>query len=227
MKTLEKQQAVTLRTEGLSYREIEAQLDVSRSSLHRWLHEIALSDVHQRRIHQKNFFIRQKFIEYNHRKSIQSREQKSAIEHQAAAEINSLTMRELQLIGTALYWAEGTKGAQTSVVEFVNTDPEMINLMMRWFRKCCGVGEHKFRARVQLHNSARRQESEHFWSNVTQIPTQQFTQPILKISSTSRGKMGNRLPYGTLHIRIADVHLLTRIQGWIRGLSLAPSSSPA
>ena len=191
------------------------------------LREIALSEAQQRRIYRKNFFIRQQFIEYNHRKSIQSREQKSAIEHQAAAEINSLTMRELQLIGTALYWAEGTKGVRSSVVEFVNADPRMIALVMRWFRRCCGVGEQKLRARVQLHDPTRRQEAEHFWSNVTQIPTQQFTQPILKISSTSRGKMGNRLPYGTLHIRIADVHLLTRIQGWIRGLSLAPSSSPA
>ena len=104
---------------------------------------------------------------------------------------------------------------------------EKSGLMMRWFRECCNVSEQKFRIRVQLYDAAHRQHIEQFWSQVTGISTQQFTKPILKLSPSSQRTRGNPLPYGTLHLRIAGVHLLTKIQGWMKGLSLAPSSSPA
>ena len=113
------------------------------------------------------------------------------------------------------------------MVEFVNADPAMMVLIMRWFRVCCRVSEGKFRARVQLHDLTQRGAAEQFWSSLTAIPLLQFTRPILKLSSSSQRKQGNRLLYGTLHIRIAYVRLLMRIQGWARGLSMAPSSSPA
>ena len=228
MKTLEKEQAVALRNRGLSYREIQQQLLVSRGSLSRWLRDIELTQEQQARIHGTSLSIRKKFVEYNQRKRVAVQAKKAHVIRQAAAEeIGSLTRRELQLVGTALYWAEGCKSPFNSLVEFVNADPTMIALMMRWLRVCCEVPEHQLRGRVQIHDASRLQEVQQFWSSLTGIPTRQFTEPILKVSVTSRGKRGNCLPYGTMHIRIADVQLLTRIQGWIKGLGLAPSSSPA
>ena len=227
MKTLEKQQAVLLRNQGLSYREIQRAIAVSRGSLSRWLQGVTLTEDQHERIHRKNLSIRQDFVAYNQRKHAEVQAKKRETIGRCAEEIGDITTRELLLVGIALYWAEGSKGNLTSVVEFVNADPAMIALMMRWFRWCCQVPEQKFRARIQLHDAAQLQKSEQFWSSLTGIPTQQFTKPILKLSPSSQRKRGNSLPYGTIHIRIADVHLLTTIQGWMSGLSLAPSSSPA
>ncbi len=227
MKTLEKQQAVGLRNQGLSYREIQELLSVSGGSLSRWLRDIEMTQEQQERIHQKNAHIRQKFIDYNQQKRHDVLALKEECLRNAAREIGSIAKRELLLIGTALYWAEGCKGTFTSVVEFVNADPAMVQLIMQWFRICCQVPESKFRAKVQLHDVGRLEETQRFWSRLTGISVEQFTQPIKKLSSSSQGKRGNILPYGTIHIRIADVHLLTRIRGWVQGLGLAPSSSPA
>ena len=227
MKSLEKQRAISLRNGGLSYREIQQAIAVSRGSLSRWLRDIELTEDQRARIHQKNAFIRKQFVESNGRKRVRRQAEKCATLEQCAGSIGSLSLRELRLLGTALYWAEGSKGNLTSVVEFVNADPAMIALMMRWFRICCAVPAQKFRARVQLHDAERMEDVERFWSDLTGIPTVQFTKPILKLSPTSQQKRGNSLPYGTLHIRIADVQLLTQIRGWIHGLSTAPSSSPA
>ena len=227
MKTLEKQQAVALRGRGLSYREIQKVLSVSRSSLSRWLRDIGLTEDQQARIHQKNVAIRRKFVEFNDNKRIRCQAEKRATMARCANDVGSLSARELQLLGAGLYWAEGCKSDSTSVVEFVNSDLAMIALMMRWLRICCRVPEQKLRARVQLHDAGRVQDVERFWSQITSIPVRQFTKPILKLSSSSQRKRGNILPYGTFHIRISDVRLLTKIRGWIEGLKMAPSSSPA
>lgn len=226
MKALEKQQAILLRGQGLSYREIQQSIAVSRSSLNRWLQGIQLTDEQQARLQCKNALIQKKFIEYNAQKRTDSQARKAAVIQACAQEIGRLSGRELQLIGAALYWGEGSKAATASVVEFVNSDPTMIAVMMRWFRLCCHVPEHKLRARIQLHDATQRDRVEQFWSHLTGIPTSQFTYPIFKVASSSQGKRGNCLPYGTLHVRIADVNLLAQIRGWIHGLGLAPSSSP-
>lgn len=227
MKPQEKSQAIVLRLQGLSYREIQQSIAVSRGSLHRWLRDITLTERQVGRIYQKNQSIRQKFVAYNDRRCAESRAQKHALHQDSAREIGTLTVRELHLLGAALYWAEGAKGTLTSVVEFVNTDPAMIALLMRWFRICCRVPESKFRARLQLHHVNQVADATAYWSDVTGLPGTQFTSPFVKISRSSQQKTGNRLPYGVLHIRIADARLLTKIQGWIAGLRLAPSSSLA
>lgn len=227
MKTLEQQRALTLRTQGLSYREIQQQLFVSRSSLSRWLQAIPLTAEQRERIHQKNLTIRRRFVAFNGERSRVIAAQKAATRQAAAAQIGPLTIRELQLIGAALYWGEGTKAPGNSIVEIINADPKMIVVLMRWFRECCEVTEQKFHARVQLHAREQQAVAEAFWSQLTGIPLTQFTAPLWKTSRTSQRKRGNCLPYGTLQIRIADVSLLTRIHGWIEGLGMAPSSSPA
>ena len=188
MKTVEKERAVALRNQGLSYREIQERGSVSRGSLSRWLQRIELTEQQQRRISRNVESTRRKFADYNRRRQLNARAQKVMTLQEAA---------------------------------------NMIALMMRWFRLCCQVPESNVRARIQLHDVIHLNAAQVFWSRVTGIPTSRFTKPAVKISPSSQRKQGNRLPYGTIHLRIADVRLLTRIQGWMRGLGMAPSSSPA
>ena len=131
---------------------------------------------------------------------------------------NILTKRELKLIGVALYWAEGYKTELARDVEIVNSDPLMIKLMMRWFREICNISEDKFKIRIQIHDASNVEESIKFWSINTGVRSGQFTKSYIKISPSSKRKIGNRHPYGVCHIRIADTDLLVKIKGWINGL---------
>ncbi len=165
-----------------------------------------------------------RLTEYNRCKHEEAVSRKSAIFDMACQNIGSLSKRDLKLIGIALYWAEGYKTDLARDVEIVNSDPLMIKLMMKWFREICNVPENKFKIRIQIHDASNIKDGIKFWSRITGIPSNQFTRSYVKISSTSKGKSGNRHPCGVCHVRIANTDLLVKIKGWVEGLKALSSS---
>lgn len=225
MKVLERNKAIKLRRRGRTFGEILKEVSVSKSTLSYWLRDIALTQKQVSRIQYKNDKIKEKFIRHNELKKKEANDRKEAIINSAIREIDAISKRDLKLVGVALYWAEGYKGERSTGADFINSDPAMIKLMMRWFREICLVQEDQFRIRIQIHNEANIGEANRFWSELTSIPIDQFTKPYTKTSSTSKRKAGNLVPLGICSIRISDVKLINRIRGWIRGL-MALSSSP-
>lgn len=225
MKVEEKEKAFKLRKTGWTYREILNRIPVSKGSLSYWLRDIELTNNQKRRIYNKNLDIRRKFVEYNDLKRKKAISEKEEAFKTASKEIDSLSKQELKLIGIALYWAEGYKTDMAKSVEFANSDPNMIRLIMRWFREICNVSNGKFRIRIQIHNAGNIDKAIEFWSLNTGVSSKQFTKPYIKISPTSKGKSENLLPYGICHVRISNAKLLARIKGWINGLKVAPWSS--
>lgn len=224
MKPIERQQAESLRKEGATYAEIQQRVAVSKSTLSVWLRGIPLTEKQKARIYGKDLEARRKFVEYNERKRQAAITRHHAWEEQAKTECGPLSVQALKWIGVALYWAEGTKGNGKGYVKFSNSDPQMIRLIMRWFREVCEVPEQKFWAYVQVHSKQGLDAVEEFWFQVTGIPRSRFTKPHLKVSRSSQRRRGNILPNGTVHVGICDTQLYHRILGWIQGLS-APSSS--
>ncbi len=225
MKAFEKKRAVELRKAGRTYGEILKDLPVSRGSLSCWLRDVALGPEQAARIEQKNSAALRKLSAINERRKRASQEGKRRLAEGAAKEIRGISEQELKLIGIALYWAEGYKRSGWRTVCFANSEPQMIILMMRWFRQVCGVPEKKFRIRIQGYDADGVRKSQSFWSRVTGVPLSQFSKPYVRISPTSQGKMETPFIHGTCSIRISDASLLVKIKGWINGLA-ALSSSP-
>jgi transcriptional regulator with XRE-family HTH domain len=225
MRLADKKKAIILRSKGLTYKEIKDELSISKSTLSSWLHDITLTEVQKQRIYNKNIDIRKKFIEYNSIKHKKSVKRKSNLFLKSQREIKKISSEELKLVGIALYWAEGSKSIEPGIVIFANSDPIMISLIMRWFREICNVEEGKFRLKVQAYENMDIKRSESFWSSLTGISQKQFIKPYIKQSKYSKLRRGNTLPHGTLHIRVCDVNLLTKILGWINGFKASSSSS--
>lgn len=226
MKKIDKNRAIFLRKQGLSYNDILKKVAVSKSSLSYWLRNIKLDKAQQAELSDRILDTRGKFLEYNRLRSYRIRTEKDSLYNTSKEEIGNITEEELKLIGIALYWAEGYKANSWRTVSFTNSDPNMILLMMRWFREICQVKEEQFRLKIQIHDKTAVKRIEGFWSDITGIPLSQFTKPTIKISKSSKLKRRNRLPYGTIQIRVSDIKLFTKIRGWLRGL-MALSSSPA
>lgn len=226
MKTIEKEKAIELRRQGKTLSEIMEIVPVSKGSLSYWLHDIKLTNRQIGRIKYKNDKIKCKFIEYNLMKKEKALKAKEAIFNSAAREIGKLSREQLRLVGIALYWAEGYRAHACSSVDFTNSDPEMIKLIMRWFRDVCGVPEERFRVRLQLHGVPEEDKAKVYWSKITGVPNKQFTKAYIKTSPSSKNKTGRVLPYGICSVRVFDTALFNKIQGWIKGL-MALSSSPA
>lgn len=207
----QKELVQSLRRRGLSYREILKQVpfSLSRSTISDWCKEIELTPEQLDRLDRL-------YREGSYRgrllgpKATQRRraDEIKGIKAKARAEAVQLCHKELWLAGLMLYWAEGDKTHQVGVS---NSDPEIIRLMMQWFRDCCHIPEVKFRAYLHLHSGQDEQALKTFWAHVTGLPLSQFGKSYVKKEGTGHRK--NLLYHGTFKLNICNKNLLHTIQG--------------
>ncbi len=135
---------------------------------------------------------------------------------QAEKDIESLSRKDLFIIGIVLYWAEGRKAGR-GIVSFSNSDPRAIKLMMRFFKEICGVVKEKFRGHIHIHPHLDYKKSEKYWSGISGIPLLQLYKTYRIPNKSSQNKK-DTLPYGTFDIYICSTELFLKIKGWINGV---------
>jgi hypothetical protein len=144
---------------------------------------------------------------------------------QAAAQIPALSESELFVAGLAAYWAEGakTKPWRTAAnVAFINSDPGLILLFLRWL-ELVGVEKERIGFRVAIHETADADAAVRFWAEVVGAPPASFAPATLK-----KAKLNPRRHYlvddyhGCLIINVAQPTALYRqIAGWWAGIAKA------
>lgn len=196
-----KEKAVTLRKKGCSYNEINRKLRISKGTLSKWLSEIHLSK--KARMILENKQIKGSMIAGENKKRktkllIQEylKEGNKTVNH---ANFNNDT---LQVICALLYWCEGIK--RSSTLMFTNSDPELVRTFLRLLRKTLDIDETKFRVCVHLHSYHNASKEQKFWSDITNIPLNQFTKPYQKKHGGKRVRKGYN---GCASIRYHDVVL--------------------
>ena len=123
--------------------------------------------------------------------------------------------KEFLLAGAMLYWGEGAKGNEklhSNTVDFVNSDPRMVAVFLRYLRHCYMIDEKRLRVLLYCYSNQNVKALMRFWSKVTRIPFQQFIKPYVRkdFSKTSR-----KTEHGTIHIRYSDKKLLNEINKMI------------
>ncbi len=213
MKLREKIKAIQLRKKGKSYKEIREKITVSKGTLSVWLRDIKLTPGQEKRLYVE---LRRKYAyrgaKANQEKRIRITKQ---ITSKAKSEVKSFIKNPLFLAGLMLYWAEGDKSDEQEVVKFTNSDPFLIMLMMRWFRKICKVPKNKFRIALHIHQLHCRKNIENYWSKLTNIPRRQFHKTQIKPTSLKHRK--NKLYNGTCAVVVNNKNLFRRIKGWKLG----------
>ncbi|MFA5127718.1 MAG: hypothetical protein WC457_01795 [Patescibacteria group bacterium] len=218
MKSSVKDSAIKLRKKGLSYNIISNKLGIPKGTLSYWFKSLRGSakitktnTSKAKEIWAKNITI------YNKSRSIRAREKWLEIQKNSRHEMASLSKHDLLFVGTALYWAEGYKKGNWSVI-FSNSDPRMHQIMMRYFLEVCRVPLNKIKGQVQTHSNVDKKKAVAYWSKITRVPQRQFMKCNVSVPKSSKKVRGNTLPYGTLRIRINDVNLTNKIKGYILGL---------
>jgi len=107
-KPLEKLKAIELRKAGLSYREIREQVPVAKATLSLWLRTVGLSRPQKQRLTEKKLAAAQRGWEKLRRERVERVAQTVAEAELEAARLIAVP-DSLWLLGTALYWAEGSK----------------------------------------------------------------------------------------------------------------------
>ena len=223
MKLIEKQKAILLRKKGKSIKEISRLVRVSKASVSIWVRNIILTRDQKTLLKSKGFTT--DVIEKRRASRLKNEHiKRSIIIDEAKKDFSKVSLRDLKLIGAMLYWAEGGK-TRLNMVRIANSDPEIILVMMNFFRKICDVPEKKFRGHIHTHSPGNVKKSEKFWSGISGIPRSQFFKTYTKPSIASKDKR-HSLPYGTFDIYVCDTRLFLKIKGWTQAITSLVVNSP-
>ena len=224
----EKEQAMALRLQGYSYNEINEKLGIPKATLSGWFTGIVLSPAAQNRIKKR---VQAKsiagLIKRNKLQTHLARKKSSEIRIAARGRIKKLSPYELLLVGTALYWAEGYKkpmvrnGQERTyhAISFTNADPVMVKIFIKFLKNILNIPNDKIQASLRIFKHINEKEALNYWQKITGLNANNFKKTYYGISKSSQGKRPfNRLPYGTIQIRIGDTNNFHKIMGFINGL---------
>ena len=218
----QKEKAIKLRKEGVSYNNIIKILGIkSKGTLNAWFKNLKLSKKSIKLLEKNNKLAHERGLF----KANKNRNEKIIIENglvftEAFKQIPELFKKDLILIGAALYWAEGMKSQTrtSSALIFSNSDQYMIKIYMRFIREILKTPELKIRAGIHIYPSISPDEAKKFWSNITGLPFDRFY-IVNQISKASKRKRPvNKLPHGTLNIRVNDRLHFNKVMGMIEGI---------
>lgn len=212
-------QAHKLRKKGWSIKSIADDLDVSKGSVSAWCKDVELTK--KQKQHLKTVMIqaghkgRMIGAEVNRKRKLDTIEM---YRRRGKEEINRLSKRDLLIAGTTLYWAEGSK---KSGFAFVNSDPQMIQLMYVWFQNVFDVKKEEFMPRISINEVHRYRIKKviQFWSEFLDLPEEQFGKPFFVKVKQRKVYENHNSYYGVLALRIRRSSALKyRILGLIEAI---------
>ena len=222
MKLKEQQEARRLRSEeGLALNEIADRLQVSKSSVSFWVRDVVLSEEQAAQLASQNPLLNRQF-----RSSQVSRERARAARAACQEEGRERARQAdpLHAAGCMLYWAEGSKSRCT--VAFTNSDPDMVDLFVRFLERCYDVPRQRMVAYVNCHDDcASVTEIEQFWLERLQFDRSQLRKTTVNYhSSYSKRKRCGKLVYGTCRVSFESYRVVQSIYGAIQEYAGLPGN---
>ena len=215
MKTREREEARRLRREhGLSVREIQRRLNVSKSSVSLWVRDVPLTTEQLERLRRSNGrHPRQLKAARRNAELGRARRRAYQTEGRALARRGNAE----HAAGCMLYWAEGSKNRNAAHI--TNADPEVLRYFVRFVRTYFGVDRARLRVTCNLFADHLEQqwEIEQFWLDTLELPRASLCRSIVNVySKYSQKKRTNRLPYGTCRLSVHSTAVVQSIFGSIQ-----------
>lgn len=212
-----RERARDLREQGLDYDKIAATLGVSKSSVSLWVRDLP------RPVGLSWEECRKRSAEGSRRYWAAERQvraaARAATEEAAAAQIGTLTDREVLIAGSIAYWCEGAKSkpySRCDRVIFTNSDPALIRFFLRLFLDVTGTPRTDATFRICIHERADVESAQRYWLEVTGASDGQFRRPTLKHHNPKTVRKNTGEDYhGCLRIDVRrSSDLYRRIKGW-------------
>ena len=218
-----KLKAQDLRRRGFSIKEIAEELNVSKGSASVWCKEIILTKRQKKKLYEKMVVAghkgRLKGAEVNHKRKMEriSFHRKKGLEEMKNFNSNK---KDLFMVGVGLYWGEGVKSLKSGL-SFVNSDPDAILIMYRWFQEVFDIQKEEFMPRVFINeiHKERIQKVLQYWSALLQLPIEQFGNPVFLKTKQKKIYDNHDSYFGVLSLKIRkSTDLKYRIIGLIDAL---------
>ncbi len=211
-------EVLKLRHKNKSYSQIQKITKISKSTLSDWLSDVEWSVKIKQNLttyHSKNYKL-------NVSKSIEARTKlkilRDNIYIEEAKELYGIYKHEaLFNLGLGLYWGEGNKKTGWSV-GVTNTDPNLLRIIVKFFRKYIRINNGKLRIHLFLYSDINEQTAVNFWSSFLEIPKTQF---IKSQQLESRAKLTKtKSKYGVCSLYFTSTEFHIKIMHWLKLASL-------
>jgi hypothetical protein len=164
-----------------SLKEISRQFGVVKSTASLWSRDVVLNKKAEERL--LTVIKRGQLVSARNKKA-----KTKAIEDrylEEAHEEMGLNPNYGKIICAMIYWCEGAKAAREGV-KFTNSDPNLVRVFLKLFRKNFILDEARFHPCIHIHSYHSKEKQLDFWSKVTDINKQQFIKPYQKPNSGKR-----------------------------------------
>ena len=209
-KRIQRETARRMRMDGISVRDIAAQLGVSKGSVSVWVRDIVLTEeqINTLKQQQHRYGAQNKGARIN-----QAKYQQQRLEYQQEGRLHARSGSHLHLAGCMLYWAEGAK--RRNSVYFVNSDPHMMMLFLRFLRDEMQVADASISLYIHCHYSdlSEQKRIENYWLNLFSLPADCLRKTQVKSGSDTRK---NILVNGVCGLRVNSTQLAQHIFGAIQ-----------
>ena len=223
-----REQATLLRKKGYSYNEIHRKLGVPKGTLSGWFSDMLLSKKAQKRLDERKGIGTDILIRRNIAQTDIAWRKARKTRNQARAQINKLAKKDLFTLGISLYWAEGHKKLMkrngkeitSHVISFTNSDPEMIQCFVVFLKTFFPrLKDAEIHISMRLFDHINEKTALAYWQKATNLPKTCFSKPSYIVSKSSQGKRPyNRLPYGTIQVRVNSTEKFHTLMGWVEGI---------
>jgi hypothetical protein len=207
----EKELAITLRKQGMSYSQIREKVHVSKSTLSLWLEDYPLT---KERLHELRSTPNSHRIESYRATMKKKQEEKITIqEKRVTKDMGKLSRRDLFVSGFFLFWGEGAKGRRGEVA-LANTDPSMIRYFIDWIILLGGEKE-KFYFTLHIYADMDPQTEITYWAKELDVRKTQFWKPYIKKTNLSGLSYRNGFGHGTCNARYMSQEMNDYVlMGW-------------
>lgn len=210
-----KEKAINYRKKGYSYNMISQKIEVNKSTLSDWLNKIPYSPNEE--VVKRIGLAKLKSASFKHNQKMR---EIAEMRDLAKKELGKITERDLWILGIGLYLGEGSKSYEN--LGFSNSDPEIIKILVAWFKKNCQLNNKNFNPYIHAYPDNDIKKTLNYWSKITGIPKKQFGKTYIDKRTGKLRAKRKTLPYGTIDLRIRSYgekefgkRLHRRIMGWI------------
>jgi hypothetical protein len=120
---------------------------------------------------------------------------------------------QLKTIALGLYLGEGTKSNSISV-RLSNSDPNLINIFLKFLKNICGVKTQKIKLWLTLHSDISATEAKLYWSQCLNIPLSRFSESVI-VNHRGNGFFRKSSLYGTATVCVHNMKLRKILQEWV------------
>ncbi|WP_328894430.1 hypothetical protein [Streptomyces sp. NBC_00236] len=214
-----------LRLEGKTYDQIQVELGCSKSSISLWVRDLPKPERSRTAAEQARLAGR---LRWDHELAMRDTERQKT-KAEARSEIDTMTDATLLAVGTALYWAEGTKDKpydRRETVTFINSDPSVIKVYLAWLR-LLDVEPERLRYRLMIHETGDVEGAEKYWADLVGIDVASLQKTTLKKHNPKTVRKNVGVSYrGCLVVKVSQgADLYRRIEGWWYGIVDATPSA--